>query len=77
MLLIGLLQTVPLTVDKSLVDAAARVGWQVAPDSLAYPLMKLTLAQVASNPEALALLDFALSDGYEELVRELEGTAPA
>ena len=37
----------------------------------------LTLAQVAANPEALALLDFALSDGYEELVRELEGTAPA
>ena len=46
-LLIGLLQTVPLTVDKSLVDAAAAVGWTVAPDGLAYPLMKLTLAQVA------------------------------
>jgi branched-chain amino acid transport system permease protein len=46
-LLIGLLQTVPLTVDKSLVNAAAVVGWQVSPESLAYPLMKLTLAQVA------------------------------
>ena len=46
-LLIGLLQTVPLTVDKSLVNAAAAVGWQVAPESVAYPLMKLTLAQVA------------------------------
>ena len=46
-LLIGLLQTVPLTVDKSLVDAAAALGWTVAPDGLAYPLMKLTLAQVA------------------------------
>jgi branched-chain amino acid transport system permease protein len=46
-LLIGLLQTVPLTVDRSLVDAASRVGWTVAPDSVAYPLMKLTLAQVA------------------------------
>jgi branched-chain amino acid transport system permease protein len=45
-LLIGLLQTVPLTVDKSLVDAARTVGWTVAPDGLAYPLMKLTLAQV-------------------------------
>jgi branched-chain amino acid transport system permease protein len=46
-LLIGLLQTVPLTVDKSLVDAASAVGWTVSPDGLAYPLMKLTLAQVA------------------------------
>jgi len=46
-LLIGLLQTVPLTVDKSLVDAAAALGWTVAPDGLATPLMKLTLAQVA------------------------------
>ena len=45
-LLIGLLQTVPLTVDKSLVDAASAVGWQVSPDGFAYPLMKLTLAQV-------------------------------
>ncbi|MBC7666697.1 MAG: branched-chain amino acid ABC transporter permease, partial [Caulobacter sp.] len=45
-LLIGLLQTVPLTVDKSLVDAASRLGWVVSPDSLAYPVMKLTLAQV-------------------------------
>jgi branched-chain amino acid transport system permease protein len=46
-LLIGLLQTVPLTVDKSLVNAASAVGWTVSPDSVAYPLMKLTLAQVA------------------------------
>ncbi len=46
-LLIGLLQTVPLTVDKSLVDAASAVGWAVAPGSVLYPLMKLTLAQVA------------------------------
>jgi branched-chain amino acid transport system permease protein len=45
-LLIGLLQTVPLTVDKSLVNAASAVGWTVSPDSAAYPLMKLTLAQV-------------------------------
>jgi branched-chain amino acid transport system permease protein len=46
-LLIGLLQTVPLTVDKSLVDAAASVGWAVSVDGPLYPLMKLTLAQVA------------------------------
>ena len=46
-LLIGLLQTVPLTVDKSLADAAHAIGWQVTPDSAAWPLMKLTLAQVA------------------------------
>jgi len=46
-LLIGLLQTLPLTVDKSLADAAARVGWHVPPESVATPLMKLTLAQVA------------------------------
>jgi len=46
-LLIGLLQTVPLTVDKSLVDAASAVGWTVAPDGPLYPVMKLTLAQVA------------------------------
>ncbi|MCK9687433.1 branched-chain amino acid ABC transporter permease [Scleromatobacter humisilvae] len=46
-LLIGLLQTVPLTVDKSLVNVAAAVGWTVSTDSVAWPLMKLTLAQVA------------------------------
>jgi branched-chain amino acid transport system permease protein len=46
-LLIGLLQTVPLTVDKSLANAASSLGWQVSQDSAAWPLMKLTLAQVA------------------------------
>lgn len=45
-LLIGLLQTVPLTVDKSLADAATRLGWHVAQDGVAAPLLKLTLAQV-------------------------------
>ena len=45
-LLIGLLQTVPLTVDKSLADAASRLGWHVAQDGVAAPLLKLTLAQV-------------------------------
>src|SRR6201996_2540993 len=39
-LLIGLLQTLPLTVDRSLADAAAAIGWTVSSDSVAYPLMK-------------------------------------
>jgi branched-chain amino acid transport system permease protein len=46
-LLIGLLQTVPLTVDKSLADAALALGWRVGADNALYPLLKLTLAQVA------------------------------
>ena len=46
-ILIGLLQTLPLTVDKSLVHLAGRLGWAVAPGDLAYPLMKITLAQAA------------------------------
>ena len=46
-ILIGLLQTLPLTVDKSLVHLAASLGWAVAPGDLAYPLMKITLAQAA------------------------------
>ena len=46
-LLIGLLQTVPLTVDKSLADAASALGWTLSPDGALHPLMKLTLAQVA------------------------------
>ena len=46
-IVIGLLQTLPLTVDKSLVHAAAALGWKVVPGDLAYPLMKITLAQAA------------------------------
>jgi branched-chain amino acid transport system permease protein len=46
-LLIGLMQTLPLTVDKSLVHLAGNLGWAVAPGDLAYPLMKITLAQAA------------------------------
>jgi branched-chain amino acid transport system permease protein len=46
-LIIGLLQTLPLTVDKSLVHLAARFGWQVVQGDLAYPIMKITLAQAA------------------------------
>jgi branched-chain amino acid transport system permease protein len=46
-LLIGLLQTVPLTVDASLATLAARLGWSVSPDTLGYSVLRLTLAQVA------------------------------
>ena len=46
-LLIGLVQTVPLTVDRSLADAAAALGWQGAADGALGPLLRLTLAQVA------------------------------
>ena len=46
-LLIGLIQTLPLTVDKSLVHLAANLGWQVVPGDIAYPVMKITLAQAA------------------------------
>ena len=46
-LLIGLLQTVPLTVDASLSTLAAKFGWMVTPDTAGYSFFKLTLAQVA------------------------------
>jgi branched-chain amino acid transport system permease protein len=46
-LLIGLLQTLPLTVDKSLVHLAARVGWVIDPDNPIYPVLKITLSQAA------------------------------
>ena len=46
-LLIGLLQTVPLTVDASLSTLAAKFGWMVTPDTTGYSFFKLTLAQVA------------------------------
>jgi branched-chain amino acid transport system permease protein len=46
-LVIGLLQTLPLTVDKSLADVAARWGWKIAPGDALYSLAKITLAQAA------------------------------
>jgi branched-chain amino acid transport system permease protein len=46
-LVIGLLQTLPLTVDKSLVDVAARWGWTIAPGDWLYSIAKITLAQAA------------------------------
>ena len=46
-ILIGLLQTLPLTVDKSLVHLFANFGWNIQPGDLSYPLLKITLAQAA------------------------------
>jgi branched-chain amino acid transport system permease protein len=46
-IVVGLLQTMPLTVDKSLVDAAKSIGWAIGPDSALYPILKITLAQAA------------------------------
>jgi branched-chain amino acid transport system permease protein len=46
-LLVGLLQTLPLTIDKSLVHAAAALGWRIAPGDIGYALAKVTLAQAA------------------------------
>ncbi len=46
-LLIGLMQTLPLTVDKSLVDLARSVGWAVSTGNPLYPVLKVTLAQAA------------------------------
>lgn len=46
-LLIGLLQTLPLTVDRSLLDLAQALGAPLAADSLLVPLARITLAQAA------------------------------
>ena len=46
-LLIGLLQTLPLTVDKSLLSVGQSFGWTIAADSALYPFAKITLAQTA------------------------------
>jgi branched-chain amino acid transport system permease protein len=46
-LVIGLLQTLPLTVDRSLADAARAIGWAVTPQTVGYPFLKITLAQAA------------------------------
>jgi branched-chain amino acid transport system permease protein len=46
-LLIGLMQTLPLTVDASIADAINRLGGQVGPSSPGWPLLRITLAQAA------------------------------
>ncbi len=44
-LVVGLLQTMPLTVDKSLIDLGRSVGWTMAADNPLFPIAKITLAQ--------------------------------
>jgi branched-chain amino acid transport system permease protein len=46
-IVIGLLQTLPLTVDGSLATLFNGFGAHIGPDTPGYPLLKLTLAQVA------------------------------
>jgi branched-chain amino acid transport system permease protein len=46
-IVVGLLQTMPLTVDKSLVDLAAKLGTSIGADSWFYPVAKITLSQAA------------------------------
>ncbi len=46
-ILIGLLQTLPLTVDRSLADVAQRFGVTFAPGDALWSLMRITLAQAA------------------------------
>jgi branched-chain amino acid transport system permease protein len=46
-IVIGLLQTLPLTVDKSFVHLAAGWGWTIAPGDALYSIAKITLAQAA------------------------------
>ena len=46
-LLIGLLQTLPLTVDASLADAINRLGGHVTDKSAWWPILRITLAQAA------------------------------
>jgi len=46
-LLIGLLQTLPLTVDSSLGDLINSLGGQVSSKSTLWPLLRITLAQAA------------------------------
>ena len=46
-LLIGLLQTLPLTVDSSVADLINYWGGQVGPNNTLWPLLRITLAQAA------------------------------
>ncbi len=46
-LLIGLIQTLPLTVDSSIADAINRFGGQVGPQTPGWSLLSITLAQAA------------------------------
>jgi branched-chain amino acid transport system permease protein len=46
-LLIGLLQTVPVTIDASLGSLVNSLGGQVGPDTPGWPLLRITMAQAA------------------------------
>jgi len=46
-LLIGMLQTVPLAIDGSLGTLAASFGWKVGPDTTLWPLLRISVAQMA------------------------------
>lgn len=46
-MLIGLLQTLPLTVDASLASVANSLGAEVGPQTTGWPLLRITLAQAA------------------------------
>ena len=46
-ILIGLLQTLPLTVDASLADAINRLGAGVGPATPGWPILRITMAQAA------------------------------
>jgi branched-chain amino acid transport system permease protein len=46
-LLVGLLQTLPLAVDRSQADGLRALGWAGAGEGASGPLLRLTLAQVA------------------------------
>jgi branched-chain amino acid transport system permease protein len=46
-LLIGVVQTFAVAVDRSLVDALGAIGLAPAPDSFGYPVLSLQLSQVA------------------------------
>jgi branched-chain amino acid transport system permease protein len=46
-LLIGLLQTLPLTVNASLASLLSAWGWGVGPQTFAYPLLRLRMSELA------------------------------
>jgi branched-chain amino acid transport system permease protein len=46
-LVVGLLQTLPLTIDASAADLIRRLGGHVGPGSFGWPLLRITLAQAA------------------------------
>lgn len=46
-IVVGLLMTLPLTVDASLADLFNRLGAQIGPDSTLWPLLRITLSQAA------------------------------